>query len=112
VAKAFLVVRSVVSEPLRQRFDDWYRSDHLPRAVADLAAEKGWRFWSETDAAVHYAVYRFADTDALTRGMSSDGFRGLVADYDRVWPTGVTRTREIMHMAGEVVGCAEPAGAD
>jgi hypothetical protein len=112
VAKAFLVVRSVVSEPLRERFDHWYASDHLPRAVVDLAAEKGWRFWSETDAAVHYAVYRFADTDALTRGMSSEGFRGLVADYDRVWPDGVTRTREIVHMAGEVVGCAEPGSTD
>jgi hypothetical protein len=103
MAEAFLVVRSVVSEPLRERFDHWYASDHLPRAVADLAAEKGWRFWSETDAAVHYAVYRFADIAALTRGMSSDGFRSLVADYDRTWPAGVTRTREIVRLAGEVV---------
>ena len=76
----------------------------MPRAVVDLAAEKGWRFWSETDAAVHYAVYRFADMSDLTRGLSSEGFRGLVDDYDRVWPAGVTRTREIVHLAGEVAG--------
>jgi len=105
--KAFLLVRSVVSEPLRARFDHWYASDHLPRAVADLTAEKGWRFWSETDAAVHYAVYRFADMDRLTRGMSSEGFQGLIADYDRNWPTGVTRTREIVRLAGEVPGADE-----
>lgn len=103
MAKAFLVVRSVVSESLRTRFDQWYENDHLPRAVADLAAEKGWRFWSETDAAVHYAVYRFADMDALARGMSSEGFKGLIADYDHTWPAGVTRTREIVRLAGEVV---------
>jgi hypothetical protein len=99
--KAFLVVRSVVSEPLRARFDDWYARDHLPRAVVDFAAEKGWRFWSETEAGVHYAVYRFADLDALRRGMSSQAFRELVADYDRTWPSGVTRTREILRPAGE-----------
>jgi hypothetical protein len=103
MAKAFLVVRSVVSESVRERFDHWYASDHLPRAVADLAAEKGWRFWSETDAAVHYAVYRFADMHALARGMNSQGFKGLIEDYDRTWPAGVTRTREIVRLAGEVV---------
>jgi hypothetical protein len=102
--KAFLVVRSVVSEPLRARFDDWYASDHLPRAIVDFAAEKGWRFWSETDAGVHYAVYRFTDMNDLTRALGSEGFRGLVDDYDRAWPTGVTRTREILQIAGEVVG--------
>jgi hypothetical protein len=102
--QAFLVVRSVVSEPLRARFDHWYASDHLPRAIVDLAAEKCWRFWSETDAAVHYAVYRFADMGELTRALGSQGFRGLVADYDRTWPTGVTRTREILQIAGEVAG--------
>jgi len=100
--KAFLIVRSVVSEPLRARFDHWYGSDHLPRAIVDLAAEKCWRFWSTTDPSVHYAAYRFADMDALTRGMNSDGFRGLVADYDRNWPTGVARTREIVELAGEI----------
>src|SRR5262245_25342036 len=102
--KAFLVVRSVVPEPLRERFDHWYASDHLPRAVVDVAAEKGWRFWNETDPGVHYAVYRFADLAALMRGMRSEGFQELVRDYDRTWPSGVARTREIVHLAGEVAG--------
>jgi hypothetical protein len=106
VPKAFFVVRAVVSEPLRARFDQWYANDHLPRAVVDFACEKGWRFWSETDAGVHYAVYRFADRDALTRALNSQGFRDLVADFDRNWPTGVTRSREIMQWAGEVAGTA------
>ena len=101
-AKALLVVRSVLTDPsLRGRFEQWYQNDHLPWAIRVFGAEKAWRLWSETDADVHCAVYRFADMEALRRGMSGDGFRELVADYDRTWPAGVTRTREILTMAAE-----------
>ena len=100
--QAVLVVRSVVSDPsLREPFDHWYRTDHLPRAIADLGAEKGWRLWSDTDAGVHYAVYRFADMNQLKQGMSSSRFQALVADYDRVWPAGVMRTLEILSVVEE-----------
>jgi hypothetical protein len=106
MSKALFIVRAVVSEPLRARFDHRYATDHLPRAVVDFACEKGWRGWSETEPGVHYAVYRFADMAALTRAVNSDGFRALVADFDRNWPAGVTRTREIVQLAGEVAGSA------
>ena len=100
----FLVVRSVLSDPsLRERFDHWYATDHLPRAVAGLGAEKGWRLWSETEANVHYAVYRFADAGRLKHGMGSAPFKALVVDYDRTWPAGVTRTREILTLAEALV---------
>jgi hypothetical protein len=102
--QAFLVVRSVVSDPsLRARFDHWYATDHLPRAIVDLGADKGWRLWSDTEANVHYAVYRFADMDRLGQGMGSDRFKALIADYDRTWPGGVTRTREILSLVDEAV---------
>jgi hypothetical protein len=66
--QAFLVVRSVVSDPsLRARFDHWYATDHLPRAIVDLGADKGWRLWSDTEANVHYAVYRTADIATPSR---------------------------------------------
>jgi hypothetical protein len=101
--KAVLVVRSVVADQaLRAKFEHWYSADHLPRAIADFKAEKAWRFWSETDKTVHYAVYSFADMDALRSAMGSEKFRGLVEDYDRNWPTGVTRTREILSLAEEL----------
>jgi hypothetical protein len=101
--QAFLVVRSVVADQsLRAKFERWYSTDHLPRAIAAFKAEKGWRFWSETDVTVHYAVYRFADMGALRAAMASQPFRALVADYDRTWPTGVTRTREILNLAEEL----------
>jgi hypothetical protein len=100
--QAVLVVRSVISEPsLRAPFEHWYRSDHFPRAIVDLGADKAWRLWSETEPGVHYAVYRFADMARLTAGMGSAGFQALVADYDRTWPAGVMRTREILGLVEE-----------
>src|SRR6266568_4838248 len=103
--KACFVVRAVVADPaLRQKFDDWYANDHLPLAVKAFRAEKGFRFWSETDTNVHYAVYRFAGMSELTRATSSPQFKELVADFDRTWPSGITRTREILTMVEELAG--------
>jgi hypothetical protein len=96
--KAYFMVRSVVEEPLRQKFDHWYSTHHLPMALAEFKAEKCWRFWSTMDAAVHYAVYQFPDMARLDAAMKSDGFKGLVADFDQAWPKGVTRTRDMLSM--------------
>jgi hypothetical protein len=99
--KAYFMVRAVVEEPHRQKFDHWYSTDHLPRALADFKAEKGWRFWSTADAGVHYAVYQFADPAKLDAAMKSPEFKELIADFDRSWPSGVTRTRDLMNLAEE-----------
>ena len=74
---------------------------HLPRALADFKAEKAWRFWSTVDAAVHYAVYQFSDMATLDAAMTSDALKALIADFDENWPSGVTRTRDILTMAEE-----------
>ena len=99
--KAYFMVRSVVEAPLRQKFDRWYSSHHLPMALADFRAEKCWRFWSAADAGVHYAVYRFADKAACDAAMTSDGLKELIADFDRNWPQGVTRTRDMVNLVEE-----------
>jgi hypothetical protein len=99
--KAFFTVRSVVEEPLRQKFDHWYSTRHLPMALNDFKAEKCWRFWSAPDPGVHYAVYQFPDMAKLDAALKSDAFKALVADYDKTWPTGVTRTRDIVTMVEE-----------
>jgi len=99
--KAYFIVRAVVTETLRQKFDHWYSTDHLPRALADFKAEKAWRFWSTVDAAVHYAVYQFSDMATLDAAMTSDALKALIADFDENWPSGVTRTRDILTMAEE-----------
>jgi len=104
MAKAYFMVRSVVEEPLRRKFDQWYSSHHLPMALDEFKAEKCWRFWSTADAGVHYAVYQFADTARLDAALKSDAFKGLVKDFDQAWPTGVTRTRDMVNLVEERSG--------
>jgi hypothetical protein len=100
--KTCLMVRSVVSDAaLRENFEHWYAADHLPWALDVFKAEKAWRYWSAVDAGVHYAVYQFADMGRLEAAMKSPGFKALVADYDRTWPKGVTRTRDILSLVEE-----------
>ncbi len=102
--KAYFMVRSVVEELLRQKFDRWYSSHHLPMALAEFKCEKCWRFWSAAEAGVHYAVYQFADMARLDAALKSDAFKGLVADFDQAWPAGVTRTRDMVNLVEERSG--------
>ncbi len=99
--QSFFLVRAVVVEPLREKFDHWYSTDHLPRALADFKAEKAYRFWSAAEAGVHYAVYQFADMPRLDAALASEGLKALVADFNRSWPEGVTRTRDIISLVEE-----------
>ena len=104
MAKAYFMVRAVVEEPLRQKFDHWYSTHHLPMALEEFKAEKCWRFWSTVDAGVHYAVYQFPDMARLDAAMKSQGFKGLVADFDQASPSGVTRTRDLVNLVEERSG--------
>ncbi len=99
--KAYFVVRSIVEPPLRQRFDHWYSTDHLPAAIAAFKCEKAWRLWSALEAGVHYAAYQFADMARLDAAVDSDGFKMLVAEFDQAWPHGVSRTRDRVEMVEE-----------
>ena len=100
--KAYFMVRSVVEEPLRQKFDHWYSTHHLPMALNDFKAEKCWRFWSAADAGVHYAVYQFSDMAKLDAALKSHAFKGLVADYEgmAVWRDAHARYGESGRGAG------------
>ena len=101
VANAYLMVRAVVADAAdRPRFDRWYEAEHLPDAVARFGAERGWRCWSRTDPAVHYAFYEFAAPERAQAVLASPELRALVAEFDRAWGTRVTRTRDILEMAG------------
>jgi hypothetical protein len=62
------------------------------------------------DPSVHYAFGEFADMDALRQTMRSEGFKFLLADYDRVWSSrGVTRTRDILEKVQHLArGTASP----
>src|SRR5579872_2680944 len=100
MAKAVFFVRSVVPEADRKKFEHWYATDHLPWAMREFKADRAWRFWSAEDAAVHYAVYQFADIKALEAGLASSDMKALRDDFDRVFPA-VTRTRDKLEMVEE-----------
>jgi hypothetical protein len=102
--KAYFMVRSRVEEPLREKFDRWYSQHHLPMALAEFKCEKCWRCWSAADAGVHYAVYQFPDMATLDAALKSQGFKGLLADFDQAWPTGITRTRDMLSLVEEKSG--------
>ena len=102
--KTYFMVRAVVEAPLRQKFDHWYSTDHLPWALKDFKSEKAWRFWSTIDPGVHYAVYQFADEGKLKAAMKDEILKPLIADFDKNWPSGVTRTRDMLEMAEERAG--------
>ena len=97
---AFLVTRSVIpSEADRAAFDQWYSTDHMPKAIRLFGCEKAWRMWSLDDLSVHCAVYQFADSlSAQTRDETAR--QKLIAEYDAAWP-GISRTREILELVDE-----------
>lgn len=97
---AYFVVRAVVAEAHRHDFDTWYRVEHLPDAMKAFNAQAAWRAWSRTDPAVHYAFYQFPDLAAAEAVSSSAAIATLVAEFDRRWASRVTRTREILDIAG------------
>jgi hypothetical protein len=104
MAQAHLIVRSkLASFADRQAFDDWYRIERLREAVKGFKAQRGWRSWSRTNPLVHFAVYEFETAEEAEAALDSVEFVKLVAEFDRVWGTRVTRTREIFETAGEVV---------
>jgi hypothetical protein len=103
MAKGYFVVRAQVPDAAdRERFDHWYATDHLPWAVRVFGAQRGWRCWNRSDPAVHYAFYEFADVEEAQALIGSDEIKSLVADFDRVWGSRVSRRREILEVVQEM----------
>ncbi len=103
MSAALIVVRAEVLDPAdRARFDHWYASDHLPWAIRVFGVRRGWRCWSRTDPAAHYAFYEFADVDEARTAIDSNKIEPLVADFDRVWGNRVPRRREILEIVQEM----------
>ena len=101
--KTYFMVRAVVADAAdRVKFDQWYGTHHLPLAMDKFRAEKGWRFWSRSDPAVHYALYRFKDMATLRERLESSDFKLLIADFDQSWPQ-VTRSRDLIEAVQEAI---------
>ena len=100
-AKAYLMVRAVLAEAAdRPRFDRWYETEHLPEAVAGFRAQRGWRCWSQTNPVVHYAFYELADLARAQAALDRPNSRPWWRNSTRVWDSRVTRSREVLEVAG------------
>jgi hypothetical protein len=62
------------------------------------------RGWSTMEQGVHYAVYRFCNKAACDAALGSADFKALVADFNRAFPAGVTRTRDVVMLKEEREG--------
>ena len=57
---------------------------------------------------MHYAVYQFADQARLNAAMNGRVLRALIADFDKNWPSGVTRSRDkLVNVAEERVSSVD-----
>jgi hypothetical protein len=98
----WLMVRAVLADAADiPRFDAWYAAEHLPDAKQAFGATRAWRCLSRTDPRVHCAFYEFPDAAAAEAAIASPALHALVAEFDRVWGSRVTRTRELLELAGE-----------
>ena len=103
--KGIFMVRAVVASPDdRPGFDEWYETAHLPDALKIFGATRAWRTWSRSDPSVHIAFYEFANVDAADAIQGTDGIKGLIAEFDRLWGDKVTRSREVLDVVGEIGG--------
>ena len=102
MATAVLIVRARLNNLSdRQKFDSWYSTEHLPAAVREFRAQRAWRCWSRTNPLVHLALYEFLSVEEAENILDSAALAGQIAEFDRVWGTEVTRTREIVEVAEE-----------
>ncbi|MGE5271841.1 MAG: hypothetical protein ACM3JG_19445 [Thiohalocapsa sp.] len=104
--KACLAVRAEVPEAERAHFEEWYATDHLPWAMRVFEARRAWRCWSHSSAAggpaVHVAFYEFDSVEAALATQTAEATKALVADFDRVWGSRVTRRRAILEIVQEL----------
>ena len=105
MATAVLIVRARLNNLSdRRKFDDWYRTEHLPSALKAFRAQRAWRCWSRTNPLVHLALYEFPSVEEAENILDSAALAAQIAEFDRVWGTEVTRTREIVEVAEELSG--------
>jgi hypothetical protein len=99
---AYLIVRAQVDPSVRDKFDTWYRDEHLPdasKAFGPLSAKRG---WSRLEDNVHIAFYEFPSLAAAAAVMGSDKITALIEEFDRHWAGKVTRTREVVEFIQKI----------
>ncbi len=98
---ALLLVRAEVrDEEDIAKFDAWYEAEHLPDARRAFSALRAWRCWSSLSPNVHHAYYEFPSEATALAILKSDAIKALIAEFDEKWGERVTRSREILRVAG------------
>ena len=95
---AYLIVRAEVDEESREKFDEWYETEHLPDALRDFNCLSAMRGWSDVEPGVHLAFYEFSDLAAANTLISSDLMKEFIKEFDRHWTGKVVRTREVFEV--------------
>lgn len=96
---AYLIVRAVVPETDRVKFDQWYQDVHLPEALAVFNAVSARRGWSYDDPSVHFAFYEFPSLAEATAIGDSEAMKNMRADFDRNWQDRIPRNREFVEIS-------------
>ena len=99
---AYLIVRAVVPEADRAKFDQWYQDVHLPEALAVFDAVSAWRGWSHNDPGVHFAFYEFPSLAKAKAVGDSEAMTNMRADFDRNWQDRNSRSREFVEIAQNI----------
>ena len=99
---AYMIVRAVVPEADRAKFDQWYQDVHLPEASAVFDAVNARRGWSHVDPSVHLAFYEFPSLAEATAIGDSEAMKDMRADFDRNWQNRISRSREFVEIAQNI----------
>ena len=98
----YLIVRAVVPEADRAKFDQWYQGVHLPEALRAFDAISAWRGWSYDDPNVHFAFYEFPSIAEATAIGNSEAMNSMRADFDRTWQDRISRSREVVEIKQKI----------
>ena len=99
---AYLIVRAVVPETDREKFDQWYQDVHLPEALAAFDAARAWRGWSYDNPTLHFAFYEFPSLAEATAIGDSEAMKNMRADFDGQWQDRIVRSREFVQVTQEI----------
>ena len=101
--QAVLLVRAEVRDAHNvAKFDAWYEDEHLPDAVKAFGALQAWRGWSQAEPRAHHAYYVFASEEDAHAILNGNAIKALIAEFDATWGDQVTRSRQVIKVAGSI----------
>lgn len=91
---ALLAVTSTVDPAVREAFDHWYETEHIPdaqRLLEGISRVTRWRSTTAADQVV--TVYEFGTAEQVQAALAGEAIKDLIAEFDRLWAGTVSRAR-------------------